>query len=350
MCKEDKKQKIKSFILENREISPGIYKMVVASNRIETTAKPGQFVNFYCKEGSRLLPRPISICEMDKQNNTLTFVYGVVGKGTEEFSNMKSGEYVDILGPLGNGYEIDENINEHIIIGGGIGIPPLLELVKELKGTKKVYLGFRTGSFLAEEFEKHGAEVYVATDDGSYGLKGTVVDLLKETKEGLRLLNFARGGLVNYDALENAIEEGIIANYITDFPNERLLKMKNVINIPHLGASTPESEENCAEMAINSLKEYLENGNIVNSVNYPDCDMGVCEAENRITVNHANVKNMLGQITKVLGDHDINISVMTNKHRGPWAYTMIDVDSNIGEDVKTALKAIEGVTRVRILK
>ena len=175
-------------------------------------------------------------------------------------------------------------------------------------------------------------------------------DLLKETKEGLRLLNFARGGLVNYDALENAIEEGTIATYITDFPNERLLKMKNVINIPHLGASTPESEENCAEMAIHSLKEYLENGNIINSVNYPDCSMGVCDAENRITVNHANVPNMLGQITKILADNDINISVMTNKNRGSWAYTMIDVDSNVGEDVKTALKNIKGVTRVRIIK
>ena len=175
-------------------------------------------------------------------------------------------------------------------------------------------------------------------------------DLLKDTKEGLRLLNFARGGLVNYDALENAIEEGTIATYITDFPNERLLKMKNVINIPHLGASTPESEENCAEMAVHSLKEYLENGNIINSVNYPDCDMGVCEAENRITVNHANVPNMLGQITKILADHDLNIAVMTNKNRGAWAYTMIDVDSNVGEDVKTALKGIKGVTRVRIIK
>ncbi|AFA49568.1 phosphoglycerate dehydrogenase [Acetobacterium woodii] len=175
-------------------------------------------------------------------------------------------------------------------------------------------------------------------------------NLLKDTKEGLRLLNFARGGLVNYDALENAIEEGIVASYVTDFPNERLLKMKNVINIPHLGASTPESEENCAEMVIHSLKEYLENGNIINSVNYPDCDMGICESANRITVNHANVPNMLGQITKILADNDINISIMTNKNRGAWAYTMIDVDCNVGEDVKTALKGIKGVTRVRIIK
>ena len=175
-------------------------------------------------------------------------------------------------------------------------------------------------------------------------------DLLRETKEGLRLLNFARGGLVNYDALEEAIEENKVAAYITDFPNERLLKMKNVINIPHLGASTPESEENCADMVIYSLKEYLENGNIIHSVNYPDCDMGVCESINRITVNHANVPNMLGQITKILADNDINISIMTNKNRKSWAYTMIDVDSNVGEEVKKALKNIECVTRVRIIK
>ncbi|MGV8906316.1 MAG: phosphoglycerate dehydrogenase [Acetobacterium sp.] len=175
-------------------------------------------------------------------------------------------------------------------------------------------------------------------------------NLLKETKKGLRLLNFARGGLVNYDALEAAIEEGIVDSYITDFPNERLLKMKNVINIPHLGASTPESEENCAEMVIYSLKEYLENGNIINSVNYPDCDAGVCESINRITVNHANVPNMIGQITKILADNDINIAIMTNKNRGSWAYTMIDVDSNVGEEVKSALENIKSVTRVRIIK
>ncbi|MDK2936428.1 MAG: D-3-phosphoglycerate dehydrogenase / 2-oxoglutarate reductase [Eubacteriaceae bacterium] len=175
-------------------------------------------------------------------------------------------------------------------------------------------------------------------------------ELLKETKAGLRLLNFARGGLVNHDALEKALEDGIVGCYVTDFPDEQTLKMKNVINIPHLGASTPESEENCAEMAINSMKEYLENGNIINSVNYPDCDMGICETENRLTINHANVPNMIGQITKVLADHNANIAVMTNKHRNGWAYTMIDVDSHLGEDVKSALEAIEGVARVRIIK
>ena len=175
-------------------------------------------------------------------------------------------------------------------------------------------------------------------------------DLFKETKKGMRLLNFARGGLVNYDALENAIEDGTVFHYVADFPNERLLKMKNVINIPHLGASTPESEENCAEMAVHSLKEYLENGNIINSVNYPDCDMGICETANRLTVNHSNVPNMLGQITKILADFNINISIMTNRHKNGWAYTMIDVDTNVSQEVKDALKNIEGITRVRVIK
>ncbi len=188
MCNENKRAKIESYVLENSEISPGIFRMVAASNRIEATAVAGQFVNLYCREGSRLLPRPISICEIDKQNNTLTLVYGVVGKGTDEFSKIRAGEYIELLGPLGNGYHIDESLDKHILVGGGIGIPPLLELVKQLKGEKYVYLGFRTGEYLAEEFRKYGARVYIATDDGSVGLKGTVVDLLRE--------NHAEGNMV----------------------------------------------------------------------------------------------------------------------------------------------------------
>ncbi len=188
MCNDNKRAKLHSYVLENGEISPGIFKMVVASNRMESTAKAGQFVNLYCREGSRLLPRPISICEIDKENSTLTFVYGVVGKGTEEFSKIKAGEYIELLGPLGNGYKIDEEVDEHIIVGGGIGIPPLLELVKQLKGKKKVYLGFRSNSYLIEEFEKHGVQVLIATDDGSEGMKGTVVDLLKKDKAKGKML------------------------------------------------------------------------------------------------------------------------------------------------------------------
>lgn len=175
-------------------------------------------------------------------------------------------------------------------------------------------------------------------------------DILAETKKGLRLLNFARGGLVDTTALKTSLEDGTVAAYVVDFPSEETLRMPNVINIPHLGASTPESEENCAAMAVEELREYLENGNIVNSVNYPNCSMGVCSSVNRITVNHKNIPNMIGQIAAVLAGNNINISDMTNKNKGEWAYTMIDVDNETADSVKAALKAIDGVTRVRVLK
>ncbi len=181
--------------------------------------------------------------------------------------------------------------------------------------------------------------------------KGMVnADLLVDTKKELRLLNFARGGLVDDAALAQALENETMAAYVVDFPNEATLKMKNVINIPHLGASTPESEENCARMAVEEMREYLENGNIVNSVNYPDCSMGEKGDGIRITVNHKNIPNMISQITAVLAKDNINISDMTNKNRGDWAYTMIDVDGAVADAVKDDLKNIEGVTRVRILK
>lgn len=173
------KNKLTSKILYNSEICTGIYKMIVSANSIASCSSPGQFVNFYCKDGSRLLPRPISICEINKKEGNLVFVYALVGKGTQEFSTMKVGENIDLLGPLGNGFEIDNRIKDHVIVGGGVGVPPLLELVKNLVGSKKVYLGFRTGNFLVEEFKKYADEVYVSTDDGSFGKKGSVIDLLE---------------------------------------------------------------------------------------------------------------------------------------------------------------------------
>ena len=180
MSESNYKNKLTAEILENTEISTGIYKMIVPAISIAKNATAGQFVNLYCKDGSRLLPRPISICEIDKESGHLVFVYAIVGKGTEEFSNMKAGDSIELLGPLGNGFNIDNNIKEHILVGGGVGIPPLLELCKNLEGNKKVYLGFSTGNYLIEEFEKYGAEVFIATDDGSFGKKGTVVELLEE--------------------------------------------------------------------------------------------------------------------------------------------------------------------------
>lgn len=182
MCNNRKKGKIDSKIIENVKIATDIYRMVIAAEEISTLARPGQFVNLYCKQDSRILPRPISINEIDRDKKTLTLIYGVVGKGTKEFSNLKLGDSIEILGPIGNGFKIDKGHRKHIIIGGGIGTPPLLELAKELKGEIEVYLGFRTEPFLIEEFENIGAKVYVSTDDGSVGLKGTVIDLLNKNK------------------------------------------------------------------------------------------------------------------------------------------------------------------------
>ena len=175
-------------------------------------------------------------------------------------------------------------------------------------------------------------------------------DLLALAKKNLRLLNFARGGLVNTRAVAKALDEGRIAAYVCDFPSEATLGMKNCINIPHLGASTPESEENCACMVVESMKDYLENGNIVNSVNYPDTSMGPLDDASRITVAHRNIPNMIGQITAVLAKDNINIANMTNNNKGKYAYTMIDCDDDVKANVKKDLEAIEGVTRVRILK
>lgn len=138
--------------------------------------------------------------------------------------------------------------------------------------------------------------------------------------------------------------------YITDFPSEETVDLPNTINIPHLGASTPESEENCAVMAVTELVNYLDEGNIQHSVNYPDLDLGPMDCVGRITICHHNVPNMIAQVTTILAKDQINIANMANKNRGNYAYTMIDVDSPVTQRVKEDLYKIKGVTRVRILK
>ena len=168
-------------------------------------------------------------------------------------------------------------------------------------------------------------------------------------KKGARLLNFARGGLVNNADLIEAIQEGIISVYVTDFPDEELLKIDNVISFPHLGASTPEAEDNCAIMAVNQLRDFLEHGNIKNSVNFPDCEldsMGV----GRIVIANRNVPNMVGQITTILASEKINIADMINRHRTDYAYNIIDIDVKIGEEVLNKIRKIEGVIMVRYIE
>jgi len=173
---------------------------------------------------------------------------------------------------------------------------------------------------------------------------------IAKMKTGVRVLNFARGELVNDGAMSEALEKGKVAKYVTDFPNEDVLKMKNTIAIPHLGASTPESEVNCAIMAVNEITDYLDNGNIKNSVNFPDCDMGLCRSDARIALNHQNIPGMVSAITTVLGEHQLNIASMQNMSKKAWAYTLVDVDGLISDEIVENLTKITGVVKVRVLK
>ncbi len=168
-------------------------------------------------------------------------------------------------------------------------------------------------------------------------------------KKGVRLLNFARNGLVNNSDLKEAIAEGIVSCYITDFSDEELLKMENVIALPHLGASTPESEDNCARMAANQLKEYLECGNLINCVNFPDCEMPL-NSGSRVVVINKNVPTMVGQITGLFAEKRLNIANMLNRHKGDYAYNIIDVDGTVSEEDVKALRAINGIIMARIVK
>lgn len=172
---------------------------------------------------------------------------------------------------------------------------------------------------------------------------------LDQMKDGVVILNFARDVLVNEDDLAEALKSGRVKKYVTDFANPKSVTMENTIVIPHLGASTEESEDNCAKMAVQEIMDYLENGNIRNSVNYPACDMGVKKTACRVAVLHMNIPNMIGQITGVLAAGKINISDMTNKSRDKFAYTLMDLEHTPDDIMVQKLNAIEGVLRVRVI-
>ena len=169
-------------IVSQEEIGTGIFSMWLQADRMAETARPGQFLSLYTRNGSKLLPRPISICEIDRENGRIRLVYRVTGKntGTEEFSKLHPGIQVEALGPLGNGFPLEEAEGKKVfLIGGGIGIPPMLQTAKELNAEKTAVLGYRDELFLNDEFEKY-ADVYVATEDGSAGTKGNVLNAIKE--------------------------------------------------------------------------------------------------------------------------------------------------------------------------
>jgi len=173
---------------------------------------------------------------------------------------------------------------------------------------------------------------------------------LAKMKDGVVILNFARDLLVNDGDIEVALASGKVSKYVTDFPNEKTAKMKGVIAIPHLGASTEESEDNCAVMAVKQLMDYMENGNIKNSVNFPNCDAGVCTTASRITILHKNIPSMLAQFTTAFSSANVNIADMVNKSKGDYAYTVLDVEVPITSEVEEKLSAIGGVLKVRIVK
>lgn len=175
-------------------------------------------------------------------------------------------------------------------------------------------------------------------------------DAIDKMKDGVILLNFARDLLVDEKAVLDGIKAGKIRKYVTDFPNATTAGQEGCIVIPHLGASTEESEDNCAKMAVKQMMDYLENGNIINSVNYPKCDMGVCDQAGRIAIFHKNIANMITKFTACFGDNSINITNMMNKSKGEVAYTMMDIEVPASEEIIKKLASIEGVFRVRVIK
>ncbi len=175
-------------------------------------------------------------------------------------------------------------------------------------------------------------------------------EAIEKMKDGVILLNFARDLLVDEKAVLDGIAADKVRKYVSDFPNPVTAGKEGCIVIPHLGASTEESEDNCAKMAVEELMDYLENGNIINSVNYPKCDMGICTQAGRVAIFHKNIANMITKFTACFGDNGINISDMTNKSKGEVAYTMLDIETPASEDIIQTLSSIPGVFRVRVIK
>jgi len=199
--------KKQAIIAEQTKLADDIYSMWIIAEDIAKEARPGQFVSLYCRDGSRLLPRPISICEIDQEQGRVRLVYRSSGKGTKEFAALKSQDVIEAMGPLGNGFTLEGK--KALLIGGGIGIPPMLELAKQLNCEKQIVLGYRDNTFLEEEFEQYG-KVVIATEDGSKGTKGNVLDAMKAN--GLEAdIIFACGPTPMLRGIQAyALEQGIV--------------------------------------------------------------------------------------------------------------------------------------------
>lgn len=223
------------------------------------------------------------------------------------------------------------------------GYDPFLSVEHALMLSRAVHKAGDLDKLLAEaDF----VSLHLPLTDKTRGMVGA--DMLSKFKPGAALLNFSRGELVDGAAVLESVKAGRLRRYVTDFPSEDMLGAEGVIALPHLGASTPESEDNCAEMAAQELSGYLTRGAIINSVNYPACDPGYTDGA-RLCVLHANVPNMVGSVTALLAAQGINIANMVNKSRGALAYTVIDADGEIGANVVKAVGAVENVYKVRLI-
>ncbi len=189
--------------------------------------------------------------------------------------------------------------------------------------------------------------VHVPALDSTKGMINK--DAFAVMKDGVKILNFSRDALVNDEDMKDALASGKVSVYVTDFPNPAIAGVDGVVTLPHLGASTAESEDNCAIMAVKQIADFMENGNIKNSVNYPACDAGVCTSAARICICHKNIPDMLTRFTGVFSKEKINISNMVSKSRGDWAYTILDVESDVNDASKAELEAVEGVVKVRVI-
>lgn len=238
------KNKRSAEIISVKQLSSDVFDMWIKDEEITHEGKPGQFVSLYCNNETRLLPRPISICEINKEDKTARFVYRVVGEGTKEFSKLRAKDKIRVLGPLGNGYKLEgKNV---LIVGGGIGIPPLLELAKQLDANKSIVLGYKDELFLVEDFEKYG-QVYVSTEDGSSGTKGNVID-----------------AIISNDLVRQVDNEGSLKNSSAEF-----LANSNIDMIFSCGPIP----------MLRGLKEFAKKNNIKAQISLEErmaCGVGAC--------------------------------------------------------------------------
>lgn len=283
----------------------------------------------------------------------ISWVKSIAGKGDEvpklvekEKSNFVGPEIKDKkLGVIGLGAIGVMVANDALSLGMHVaGFDPFISIDAAWGLSRDVKKSISLDSLISES---DYISLHIPLNDKTKGLLNKEKFALM--KKGVRLINFARGGLVNNADLKEAIKQGIIEAYVTDFPDDELVKMDKVIPIPHLGASTPESEDNCAIMAVDQLREYLENGNIINSVNFPECRL-YPSRKCRILIANKNVPNIIGQITHILAEQKINIADMLNKSKDDYAFNIIDVDDVVTEIIIEKLKKIEGVVMVRVIE